>query len=54
MHSSKEVVLDEDTSSHMVQVLRMKKGEPLNLTDGKGNLFTADITDDNKKHVWLK
>ena len=48
--SKKEVILDEDTSRHIVQVLRMKKGEQLNLTDGKGNIFTTAIADDHKKH----
>ena len=48
--SQKQIVLDEDTSKHIVQVLRMKKGERLNLTDGKGNLLTAEIIDDHKKH----
>ena len=48
--AQKEIVLDEDTSKHVVQVLRMKAGEQLNLTDGRGNLFTCEITDDNKKH----
>ena len=43
------VVLDEDTSKHIVQVLRMQNGEQLQLTDGKGNLFTCEITDDNRK-----
>jgi len=43
------VVLDEDTSKHIVQVLRMKNGEQLQLTNGKGNLFTCEITDDNRK-----
>jgi 16S rRNA (uracil1498-N3)-methyltransferase len=46
----KEITLDEDTSKHAVQVLRMKEGEKLNLTDGKGNLLTAGISDDHKKH----
>jgi 16S rRNA (uracil1498-N3)-methyltransferase len=46
----KEIVLDEDTSKHIVQVLRMKEGEQLNLTDGKGNLITAEITNAHKKH----
>ena len=45
-----EIVLEEDTSRHVVQVLRMKAGELLNLTDGKGNLLTCSILDDNKKH----
>ena len=46
----KEIVLDEDTSRHVVQVLRMKEGEKLNLTDGKGNLITAEISEAHKKH----
>jgi 16S rRNA (uracil1498-N3)-methyltransferase len=48
--SQKEIILDEDTSKHVVQVLRMKVGEQLNLTDGKGNLLTCEIKDDHKKH----
>lgn len=43
------LVLNEDTSRHIVSVLRMKPGEHLHLTDGKGNLFTATIEDDHKK-----
>lgn len=43
------VTLDEDTSKHVVQVLRMQNGEQLQLTDGKGNLFTCAITDNNRK-----
>ncbi len=48
------VVLDEDTSKHIVQVLRMQNGEQLQLTDGKGNLFTATITDNNRKKCSVK
>lgn len=44
-----EVVLDEATSKHIVQVLRMKNGEQLQLTNGKGHLFTCVIKDDNRK-----
>lgn len=43
-------VLDEDTSRHVVQVLRMKNGEQLHLTDGLGHLLLAEITDAHKKH----
>lgn len=50
----KEIVLDEDTSRHVIQVLRMKEEEKLNLTDGKGNLITAEITDGHKKHCAVK
>jgi len=52
--SQKEIALDEDTSRHVVQVLRMKEGEKLNLTDGKGNLITAEIADAHKKHCSVK
>jgi 16S rRNA (uracil1498-N3)-methyltransferase len=44
------IVLPEDTSKHCVQVLRMKEGEQLQLTDGKGNLLTARIINPDRKH----
>jgi 16S rRNA (uracil1498-N3)-methyltransferase len=44
-----EITLDEDNSRHIVQVLRMKPGEALRLTDGKGSLLTAEIVEDHKK-----
>jgi 16S rRNA (uracil1498-N3)-methyltransferase len=43
------IVLSEETSKHIIQVLRMKNGEQLQLTNGKGNLFTVEITGDNRK-----
>jgi len=46
----KQIVLNEETSRHIVQVLRMKAGELLNLTDGKGNLITCEIAEEHKKH----
>jgi 16S rRNA (uracil1498-N3)-methyltransferase len=49
-----DVVLDEATSKHIVQVLRMQNGEQLQLTNGKGNLFTVAITDDNRKKCAVK
>ena len=48
--TQKEIVLDEDTSRHIVQVLRMKVGEEINLTDGKGNLLSCGIVEGHKKH----
>jgi 16S rRNA (uracil1498-N3)-methyltransferase len=48
------IVLDEDTSKHIVQVLRMRTGEWLELTDGRGSLMSARITDDHKKKVVVK
>ena len=43
------LTLNEETSRHIVQVLRMKPAERLQLTDGTGNLLTAEIADDHKK-----
>jgi len=42
--------LSEETSKHCIQVLRMKSGEPLELTNGKGGLYTARITQEDKRH----
>jgi len=42
-------VLGEETSKHCVQVLRMKPGEQMELTNGRGGLFTAEIVRDNKR-----
>ena len=48
--TQKQIVLNEETSKHVVQVLRMKVGEQMNLTDGKGTLLTCEIAEVNKKH----
>ena len=50
---SNEIILDEDTSYHIVQVLRMKPEEKLQLTDGKGNLATGSILECHKKHFTI-
>lgn len=44
------IILSEETSKHCVQVLRMKEGERIQLTDGKGNAYIAAITKSDKKH----
>jgi len=49
-----EILLEEDSSRHIVQVLRMKTGESLQLTDGKGHLLTAAILEDHKKKCRVK
>jgi len=49
-----DVVLDEDSSKHIAQVLRMQNGEQLQLTNGNGDLFTAEITDNNRKRCAVK
>ena len=48
--SNKQLVLSEETSKHCVQVLRMEEAEQLQLTNGMGDLFTAEIVAANKKN----
>ncbi len=48
--SSKAIELNEDNSRHVVQVLRMKEGNKIKLTDGKGHVFITSITEAHKKH----
>ena len=48
------LTLSEETSKHCIQVLRMKTGEQLQLTDGKGNLITASISKANKKNCEVR
>ena len=47
-------ILSEDTSKHIIQVLRMKKGEQLQLTNGKGEIITTKIISENKKATEVK
>jgi 16S rRNA (uracil1498-N3)-methyltransferase len=51
---TREIILDEDNSRHIVQVLRMQKGQQLQLTDGRGWLLTATILDDHKKKCLVR
>jgi len=44
-----ELTLDEDNSRHVVQVLRMKPGELMQLTDGRGHLLEGEIVEAHKK-----
>jgi 16S rRNA (uracil1498-N3)-methyltransferase len=47
-------VLPEESSKHIVQVLRKTIGETIGLTDGKGTMATAEIVDDHKKRCEVK
>jgi len=46
--------LNEDTSKHVIQVLRMKRGEQLQLTNGDGEIITVEIISENKKATEVK
>lgn len=45
-----EVWLDEETAKHVLQVLRMRTGDGLQLTNGKGMMATAFIAAIEKKN----
>jgi 16S rRNA (uracil1498-N3)-methyltransferase len=46
---SSHFTLSEDSSKHCIQVLRMKTGALLQLTNGKGTLYKASIASEDKK-----
>src|SRR5687767_10288198 len=48
------IELDEDTSRHIIQVLRMKETEKVKLTDGKGNSVEGIIITAHKKHTTIQ
>ncbi len=45
--------LTEEESKHCIRVLRLKKGDIIYLTDGKGNLCQTSIIDDNPKRCMV-
>lgn len=47
--TSSHFTLSEETSKHCIQVLRMKAGAQLQLTNGKGSLYKANIVSEDKK-----
>lgn len=49
-----QVILNEETSRHIAQVLRMQHGSFIQLTDGRGHLLDAEITEAHKKRTVVK
>ena len=45
--------LDEEESKHCIKVLRLKNGDQVNLIDGKGGLYLAEIIDEHPKRTVL-
>ena len=43
-------ILPEDESQHCVRVLRLKEGDSVTITDGKGYLYTAILENAHPKH----
>ena len=48
------ITLPEEASKHIIQVLRKQVGEQVLLTDGMGNLLTAEIINDHKKKCGVR
>ena len=48
------IVLNEENSRHIVQVLRMAEGRQINITDGLGIICTAEIVEAHKKKCTVK
>ena len=46
--------LGEEESKHCIRVLRLSCGDEIHLTDGRGNLYRAEITDDHPKHCTVR
>ena len=49
-----EIILSAEESKHATKVLRKKEGDVLSFTDGKGNLYKAEITVADTKKCRLK
>lgn len=52
--SGTEVILNETESKHAVRVLRLVIGNQIQLVDGKGGFYNAEITDANPKKCRLQ
>jgi 16S rRNA (uracil1498-N3)-methyltransferase len=46
-------ILNEEESRHCIKVLRLQKGDTVNLVDGSGVFYTAEITDPHPKKTSL-
>ena len=49
-----EYTLSEEESKHCVRVLRMRVGDELHITDGKGNMYRCKVLNDNAKHCTVE
>jgi 16S rRNA (uracil1498-N3)-methyltransferase len=49
-----KAVLSAEESRHCMLVLRKKKGDSIHFTDGKGNLYEAEILEENPKKCTLQ
>lgn len=47
--SDNQVIINEEEQQHIVKVLRMKNGEEIHVTDGKGNVASGKLLIEGKK-----
>jgi 16S rRNA (uracil1498-N3)-methyltransferase len=52
--SGKEYIFPQDESKHIAKVLRLKEGDKINITDGKGNLHISEIVVSDIKQCKVK
>jgi 16S rRNA (uracil1498-N3)-methyltransferase len=52
--SGNSIQLDETESKHAIRVLRLEKGDKVNVVDGKGGFYLAEIADANPKKCLLQ
>lgn len=46
--------LSEEEAAHALRVLRLQEGAPIEITDGKGNLYNARIASIKGKHCYIE
>lgn len=54
LNSQDTFILNEIESQHIVKVLRLKYGDDIEITNGRGKLFKAQIIDANYKKCMIK
>jgi 16S rRNA (uracil1498-N3)-methyltransferase len=52
--SGEEYIFPQDESKHIAKVLRLKEGDKINITDGKGNLYISEIVESDIKQCKVK
>lgn len=52
--SGKNYILNKEESKHCIRVLRLKKGDDVNLVDGNGGFYIASISEENPNACLLE
>lgn len=52
--NTKQITLSEEESKHACRVLRMKVGDKMELLDGRGGTYLAEIVSDHPKHCTVE